>query len=241
MQNSKSVRLRPFLSFYGSKWRLAKHYPEPRFDTIIEPFAGGAGYSTWHHTKNVILIEKDPKIASVWDYLIHVTSDEMLSLPDITDGKTVDDLSIPQEAKYLIGWWIQGAVSSPRKSASSWMKNAGPNPTRFWGEIVRRRLSEQVEQIRHWKIVLGSYEDYPDIPATWFIDPPYQKMGKHYRYCKIDYNKLAEWAMSRSGQVVVCENSGADWLPFVPFRDSLSSQARTPGRKYSKEVIFGRE
>ena len=35
--------LRPFFGYYGGKWRDAvKHYPEPAFETIIEPFAGSA-------------------------------------------------------------------------------------------------------------------------------------------------------------------------------------------------------
>jgi hypothetical protein len=33
-------RLRPFFSFYGGKWRIARHYPTPKYDIIIEPFAG---------------------------------------------------------------------------------------------------------------------------------------------------------------------------------------------------------
>jgi hypothetical protein len=31
--------LRPFFPYYGSKWSLAKRYPAPRYDRIIEPFA----------------------------------------------------------------------------------------------------------------------------------------------------------------------------------------------------------
>jgi hypothetical protein len=32
--------LRPFWRYYGGKWRAAPRYPAPRYDTIIEPFAG---------------------------------------------------------------------------------------------------------------------------------------------------------------------------------------------------------
>lgn len=31
--------------YYGSKSKIAQHYPSPWFDTIIEPFAGSAAYS----------------------------------------------------------------------------------------------------------------------------------------------------------------------------------------------------
>jgi len=32
--------LKPFWQYYGGKWRAAPHYPKPRHDTIVEPFAG---------------------------------------------------------------------------------------------------------------------------------------------------------------------------------------------------------
>jgi predicted RNA methylase len=47
--------------------------PKANFDTIIEPFAGSAAYSLYQDNwkKNVILIEKDPKVASIWEWLIN--------------------------------------------------------------------------------------------------------------------------------------------------------------------------
>ncbi len=50
--------------------------------------------------------------------------------------------------------------------------------------------------------------------ATWFVDPPYQNMGKLYKENKIDYQELGTYCRERLGQVMVCENEGADWLPF---------------------------
>jgi len=32
-------------SYYGSKKKIVKYYPEPVHDVIIEPFAGAAWYS----------------------------------------------------------------------------------------------------------------------------------------------------------------------------------------------------
>ncbi len=32
----------PFFTYFGGKWRGAKHYPEPKHSHIIEPFAGSA-------------------------------------------------------------------------------------------------------------------------------------------------------------------------------------------------------
>ena len=74
--------LRPFFGFYGGKWRDApKHYPAPLHDSIVEPFAGSAGYSVRYPTRNVILGERDPVIYGVWDYLIHVPAREIIPAP----------------------------------------------------------------------------------------------------------------------------------------------------------------
>lgn len=31
--------------YYGRKKQIAKHYPAPNFEAIVEPFAGSASYS----------------------------------------------------------------------------------------------------------------------------------------------------------------------------------------------------
>ena len=45
-QGGQVTRLRPFFCYYGGKWRAAPKYPPPEHDTIVEPFAGAAGYAT---------------------------------------------------------------------------------------------------------------------------------------------------------------------------------------------------
>lgn len=115
-----TTTLRPFLSFYGGKWRVAKHYPEPNHGRIVEPFAGSAGYALRYPRKQVLLIDADPIIAGVWRYLIHTTEEEIRSLP--TRVESVDDYpSLPQEARWLIGFWlkaIKGNESSRGKHVS---------------------------------------------------------------------------------------------------------------------------
>lgn len=60
----------PLFKWFGSKWLSSKILPEPQCDTIIEPFAGGAGYSLRHSQKKVILVETDPHIGAIkhWRY-----------------------------------------------------------------------------------------------------------------------------------------------------------------------------
>jgi hypothetical protein len=104
---------------------------------------------------------------------------------------------------------------------------------------MRSRIARQLPAIRHWQIIEGSYEQAPDIPATWFIDPPYAVQGSYYKHGSkgIDYAALGAWCRSRQGQVMVCEQEGADWMPFVFFRD-IKAMEGAHGRKRSREVIW---
>lgn len=231
-------QLRPFFGYYGGKWRdSVKHYPAPKFDTIVEPFAGSAGYSLRYANKRVILCEIDPVLAQVWKYLVRVKPTEILSIPDLGPEETVDDLDICQEARWLVGLWLNRGAASPRKSPSKWMRD-GVRPGSFWGERVRRTIATQVESIRHWTVLNCSYEECPAQPngATWFIDPPYEAAGKHYRFGseQINFKSLATWCRSRPGQVIVCENDGATWLPFKQLADVKT----TRGNYRSKEVVW---
>lgn len=229
--------LRPFFGFYGGKWRDGlKHYPAPEYRTVVEPFAGSAGYAMRYYDRNVILCEIDPVLASIWEYLIRVRPSEIRSIPDLGDGQTVDDLKVAPEAKSLIGFWLNRGVSAPRRSPSKWMRE-GIRPGSFWGPRVRQTIASQVTKIRHWKVYNRSYEECPQPKlATWFIDPPYQRAGQHYRFnsAEIDYQALGTWCRSRPGQVIVCENDGADWLPF-----QLVANVKTTRAKFrSKEVVW---
>ncbi len=233
-----NITVRPFFGYYGGKWRDAvKHYPPPEHATIVEPFGGSAGYSLRYPTRRVILCELDPTLAGMWKYLTKVLAREILAIPDLAPGQSVDDLPICAEAKALVGFWLNRGVSAPRKRPSKWMRD-GIRPGSFWGERVRTTIAAQLQAIRHWEVHNCSYEECP-IPrgnATWFIDPPYQRAGTHYRFGSqdIDYSELANWCMSRRGQVIVCENAGADWLPFRLLDDVKT----TRNGHRSKEVYW---
>lgn len=231
--------MRPFFKFYGGKWRDAvKNYPAPEHKTVVEPFAGSAGYSVRYHDRNVVLYDLDPVICGVWDYLIKVTPAEVLAIPDVPEGGTVADLDIPQEARWLVGFWLNAGSAGPCLRPSSWMRS-GIQPGTFWGTRARRTIASQVEGIRHWRIVNASFEEAKEGAATWFVDPPYQQAGKHYRFGSkgLDFQRLGEWCKSRQGQVIACEGPGADWLPFSPLADIRSTR---PGR-WAKEVAWIRE
>lgn len=231
------MTLKPFFTYFGGKWRAAPHYPAPTHEHIVEPFAGAAGYSLRYASRMVTLVERNPKIAAVWRYLLAVRSSEVLSLPLVFDS--VDDLTaVSEEGRWLIGLWLNKGVSAPCKTPSRWMRQ-GAHANSFWGHAIRNRVASQVDAIRHWRLIEGDYKDAPDATATWFIDPPYEKAGVNYpsRLQAHEYADLAAWCRTRRGQVMVCEADGAAWLPFRPFR-VIKAMESSHGGKRSHEVLW---
>jgi site-specific DNA-adenine methylase len=232
MQNS----LKPFWRYYGGKWRAAPRYPTPKFNTIVEPFAGAAGYSLRYPDLEIVLIEKYPVIAEMWRYLISVTHDEIQRIPSVDH---IDDLPswVPQPARDLVGFWLSNAVTSPRKTLTSGRKKLAASGRKLegWTQATRDRVASQAHRIRHWKIIEGDYSRAPDALATWFVDPPYNnKAGSNYIHASVNYADLATWCRSRRGQILVCENEGATWAPFQPFA-TLKAGVNGHG---SREVIW---
>lgn len=234
---TKQKILRPFFSFYGGKWRATKRfYPEPLFDTVVEPFAGSAGYSVRNYTKNIVLCDADPTIAGIWDYLIRVSPNEILEIPDVDLEGEVDDLHLIPEAAALVGFWLARTSTIPRSTPSGWMKK-GKWPGSFWGDRVRNTIASQVDLIRHWKIYNVDYASCPvTCKSTWFVDPPYQVQGQSYRFGSrsIDYAHLGQWCKDRPGQVIACESQGAIWLPFAP----VGTVSTTSKKTRSEEAVW---
>jgi hypothetical protein len=228
------------MSYYGSKYKLAHHYPAPRHPVIIEPFAGGAGYSLHYPEHEVHLYDLNEKVCGVWDYVIRATPQEILALPLLGPGDTVDapPAHVSQEARWLIGWWINYALFEPRKSFSSALRRCMGNHSGVWCASRRDKIAQTASQIKHWRVTNASYEDIPNTPATWFIGPPYAgKAGRAYPHNAVDFPALAEWCVERDGQVMVCENSDSPaWLPFTPFRECVGALRTDKGRKRTMEV-----
>ncbi len=105
--------LRPFWRYYGGKWQAAPTYPPPRHRLIIEPFAGAAGYSVRHAHNDVLLLDISPVIVGIWSWLISASPADILEIPDIPEGGTVDDLDVPQPARWLAGFWCANGLARP--------------------------------------------------------------------------------------------------------------------------------
>ena len=228
--------LRSFFCYFGGKWALARHLGPPRYSHVVEPFAGGAGYSLYWEPPQVTLIEKSPLIAQLWRYLIQVSEREILSIP--VDKDHVDDLvGVCEEGRWLVGFWFNRGVSSPRKQRSAWCKQYQHKwPRTTWTETSRGQVASQLCQIRHWRIIEGSYETAPDIEAHWYVDPPYVGV-KGYECSQVDYPMLSVWCQTRQGFIQVSEAKGADWLPFLTFMEVKGTAGRYR-KGVTKEVLW---
>jgi site-specific DNA-adenine methylase len=208
-------------SFYGRKYKIIGSYPQPRYNLIIEPFAGSASYSYKYNDKDVLLFDKDERLIRLWKFLINATSNQILELPSYVENGQ----AIPQDEKYcreqldLMGFCCNNGSAVPKKTSGRMNFNS-------WHRD-RLRIAADISKIRHWQAEISDYRDMADYTATWFIDPPYQFQGHYYKHHKIDYKHLAEWCMNRKGQVIVCENSNANWLPFRNLKEISGQRHRT--------------
>lgn len=230
------MRLKPFFTYYGGKYRIAARYPKPIYSQIVEPFCGSAGYSLTHNSKKVFLYDLNERVVGTWKYLIKVSEKEILDLPEVFED--IRYLKIAQEAKWLIGYWCNKGSCEPRNKPSTWMKS-GIRPNSHWGPAIKNRIASQLKEIRHWECELRDYKNLENnFPSTWFIDPPYAaKAGRLYTYSSIDYENLSKWCNERNGQAIVCEMEGASWLPFQSFCRAKTLEGLR-GKKQIKEMIW---
>lgn len=194
-------------SYYGSKSKIVHLYPKPKHDLIIEPFAGSARYALRYFDRDVILIDKFHKIMEIWKYLQQASEKDILGLPDISYKEKIPE-SLSLAEKWLIGYCV--GRGTPRPATMGHQFND-------WN-FDKVKIAKQLFKIRHWKFIHGTYECLDNPTATWYIDPPYINGGHKYSKSNkdLDFAELAEWSKSRNGQVIVCENDSASWLPFLP-------------------------
>lgn len=219
--------------YYGRKKMLAGRYPEPKYDTVIEPFAGSAAYSLhgsrWK--KRVILYDRSDIVGAIWPYLLTVGKDRLESLPNPAVGEDLKDHpawdGLREAERLLIG--LHTGVGKPsRRSKINRFSRWKPG---------KRYLLENLEKVQggNWEFHGEDYQccDWNG-PATWFIDPPYPKVGEVYpRVGRLCYRELADWVLSRPGQVIVCGSADDAWLPF-----RLLGVTKSAGRKKSAEGVY---
>jgi site-specific DNA-adenine methylase len=230
------VRNLRVLNYFGSKVKSAHRYPAPRYHTIIEPFAGGAGYSLLHHTHDVILIDKSPDVIGAWQWLIAASRADVLALPLIKPGQDVHELDAPPGGRLLISWCLSATSDRPRRISNHW--SLKPGSCSAWRADRRTQMATIAERIKHWSAFVADYSDLPNANATWFIDPPYSGVSA-YPHHTIDYKYLASWSREREGQAIVCERDGATWLPFAPLYRMHTANAQNGMTRCAEAVWLG--
>ena len=206
-------------SYYGSKSKIINLYPPPKYGKIIEPFAGSARYALKWFDRDVLLVDKYDKIIKIWTWLQKCTKNDILNLPSLTYKQSVDDFNLSDEEKLFLGFLVAGAAASPQKIVQKFSNI----------ENDKKRIAQSLWKIKHWKIICGDYLDIKNINATWFVDPPYQYGGEHYNQNNksINYNSLEIWCKNRIGHVIVCENTKANWMEFMPIKQIQGAYSKT--------------
>ena len=209
-------------SYYGSKSKISKYYPTPTYDLIIEPFAGAGNYSLLHYKNHSVwLNDKYTVIFKLWKHLQTLDLSEIESIPQLNKGDDIRNLDLSEGMKLILGFSVNCGVATPHNIYTDWAQI---------NNLIKQsknRLLKYYERIKSWKITNLDYNLIPNEEATWFIDPPYMFGGNRYKESKIDYIELANWCKTRKGQVIVCENSNANWLDFKPLVRCAGQKTQT--------------
>lgn len=198
------------ISYYGSKSKLVNLYPKPTKDLIIEPFAGSARYALKYWERDVLLVDKYDVIIDMWRYLQAATIKDLDSLPKLKEGDCIDNFNLSKGEFIFLSFIVNEGSTGLRKTVT---KRAASKV-----DFKIQSTKDILHKIKHWTIKHGCYTEIDNADATWFIDPPYFKGGEYYPKGnkEINFQQLAEWCNSRNGEVIVCENKNAHWLPFSP-------------------------
>lgn len=215
-------------SYYGAKTKVIDHYPAPDYDTVIEPFAGSARYALKYFERDVVLIDTFEKVARIWKYLVQASEKDIRSLPDSVDDLRESDLSL--EERWLMGFEYGRGSARPRNRPSKLYSN--------W-ERARERIASNLYKIRHWTVIHGDHTSVKNVPATWFIDAPYQVQTHRYSHQVESYERLAQYCLSRKGQIIVCENSNcSQWLDFKPVTTNNGVSKPTTEVLYTRSLFW---
>jgi hypothetical protein len=219
----KPRTLKSAFSYYGGKSKLAHRYPAPTEDLIIEPFAGAASYALLHGAERDVWInDLDPITYSIWQFL---TSDDALDwvkqyVPvTVALGARVSEM-LPADAPAGMHALLRAEANHGTQGSRGVRDVVTGLGQKGWTRL-HDRMDWVIPRVAHWHVTNTDYAEILDMTATWFIDPPYDNAaGLAYRTPFVSFDALADWTVNRSGQVIVCENAGATWLPFEPLTNT---------------------
>lgn len=198
---------------YARKWlRSMKKKPF----SLIEPFAGGAIISMTalfeNLVDNIVLVEKDEWVASVWQVLADGAGPELakkILTFNLTPETVMETLNMSPRSVLDLAFQtvlrnrtFHGGIIAPGSGVLKRGESGKGITSRWYPETLSKRLlaihslrtkisvynEDAFEHIR-------TRQDDPDV--AWFIDPPYTAGGKNagrrlYRYHAIDHVSLFE-------------------------------------------------
>lgn len=240
------MRWKSVFSYYGGKSKIIDHYPEPRHGLIIEPFAGAAAYAfRWGRRdsgRTVWLNDLDERVAAIWEFLLSPDAAHWVRgywPAQVNPGDIINNL-FPATAPVGLLELGMSEANQGTQGARGVHQQVTSMGAKCWPR-TKDKLLEIIPEISHWKFTRRSYEQLSNTEATWFVDPPYNNpAGGRYRTGGgLDYNSLGRWCREREGQTIVCENAGADWLPFEPLGEHRRVSIRSRyQRADAREVIW---
>lgn len=240
------MKWKSVFSYYGGKSKIIDSYPEPTHDLIIEPFAGAAAYAfRWARRgsgRTAWLNDLDERTASIWEFLLSPDASDWVerTWPErVAVGSTSSDY-LPSTSPTGLIELFRAEANQGTQGAKGVHSHVTSMGATCWPR-TKRKFLEIIPEISHWRFTRRDYSQIPGhTVATWFVDPPYSNLaGSRYRSgSDIDYNLLSDYCRGLAGQVIVCENSGADWLPFEPFEHRRVSIRSRYQKADSKEVMW---
>lgn len=246
------------LKYSGGKSKYAEtilahlpQYTNGRFDGIFgEAFAGGASVSLQSNAKNLVLVEKDPRIASIWRTILCESdtaydafkSEVLEAYEEINKMRAKDDHEAAKvtAAKFFA---FADTAHSALSSAKSFMLNRWSNSA----AVMRRPIGGKF-QTGKYKIfcrfnapklmsdsdaIRKSYFGSKVFSSSIFdinlksegcdaiyFDPPYFVWGKE--------GGLYDYHFTKEDHTKLCAYATAQNIPFVMSYDAISSYTNIP-------------
>lgn len=191
---------------------LVDLYPKPKHGLIIEPFAGTARYALKYFENEVIIVDKYDVVIKIWKWLQQCSPKDILNLPKLSTGLDLRTLKLSEGELLFLQMNAGISSTAPRNKVSKFSAEQNGRKNKY------KIVADNLHKIKHWTIIQDDYFNIENKKATWFIDPPYQFGGHAYKENKINFEFLSQWCSAREGQVIVCENTKADWMDFKPIK-----------------------
>jgi DNA adenine methylase len=218
----------PFRYPGGKTWlvpriRLWLRSLVPRPREIAEPFAGGAivGLSALFEdlVQELVLVERDEDVGSVWDVLINGQADKLAQAIvnfDFTDvavretlARKPTNMSDRAFATILRNRVQRGGILAAGASLIKKGENGKGMASRWYPVTLRNRIEAILRVRRNISFIAGDGIDFVRYNShrsdtAFFIDPPYTVAGRRlYTHSEVDHEALFEAASRVRGDFLM--------------------------------------